>query len=562
MRKYDVVRGERRRAQLVMVVAVLALVAGRICEVTSREGDTAFCSANDRSRWCTIASLVEHGTYAIDDVISIQGDQPNRRPWDSIDKVRHVGADGQLHFYSSKPTLLPTMVAGIYYVVNKMSGLKMTEHPIYVPRLILLLLNLPVLAVLLLSMLASIEMVGASDFARRLAMAAICFGTMTTPFAISLNNHLIAASATSLTLMIYLFVSERRRDDILGPVFHPRVLPWAAAGLSAAFAVANELPALSMFVLWLGLFTAMVRRSFLPFMMASLTVAIGVFGTNWVAHQSWATPYAHRGIGEAIETLVVNEVSLESDLPPWGSDAPYQRLQGPLREQLNQSESIDNTDTVDARRLRSSGYELIVRQDRQQTDGTGSSVTSQFHLAESADADAIRWTLSQWNDWYDYPGSHWRKETRPGVDAGEPNRMRYVFHATFGYYGLFSLTPLWILVPIGWATGIRHGPAETRRLVAAIAITSVVVFAFYIARPEIDRNYGGVSVCLRWMIWLAPLWLFCIVDEMSALAESRAGRAILLVLFALGVFSVATSLDTPWQSPWPMRFASFLGWLG
>ena len=66
-----------------------------------------FLSANDRSRWMTIRSLVEYGKYEIDD---IRG-QPN---WDSIDEVKHMGRDGQMHFYSSKPPLLATLIAGEY----------------------------------------------------------------------------------------------------------------------------------------------------------------------------------------------------------------------------------------------------------------------------------------------------------------------------------------------------------------------------------------------------------------------------------------------------------------
>ncbi|MEM6363364.1 MAG: hypothetical protein AAF745_02985, partial [Planctomycetota bacterium] len=233
MRKYEIPRQERRRTQWIFIVAVLALVAGRICVLTSREGDTAFGSANDRSRWCTIIALVEYGTYQIDDVIAIPSDDGRRRPFDTIDKVRHVGWDGQLHYYSSKPTLLPTMLAGAYFVVHRVTGLSMIDHPIYVPRLMLLLINVPIFAILLITMMLTIEMVGASDFARRLTMAATCFGTMLTPFAVSLNNHLIAAAATSVTLVIYLAVSEKRRDDFSGPSYHPRLWPWAIAGGSA-----------------------------------------------------------------------------------------------------------------------------------------------------------------------------------------------------------------------------------------------------------------------------------------------------------------------------------------
>ena len=69
-----------------------------------------FLSANDRSRWITIRSLVEHGTYEIDEIIK----EPN---WDSIDVVKHdeqgraAPEPGQGHFYSSKPPLLSTQIA-------------------------------------------------------------------------------------------------------------------------------------------------------------------------------------------------------------------------------------------------------------------------------------------------------------------------------------------------------------------------------------------------------------------------------------------------------------------
>src|SRR5215213_11663899 len=43
-----------------------------------------FLSANDRSRWMTIRSLVERGTYEIDAIVG----EPT---WDTIDMVQHKG---------------------------------------------------------------------------------------------------------------------------------------------------------------------------------------------------------------------------------------------------------------------------------------------------------------------------------------------------------------------------------------------------------------------------------------------------------------------------------------
>ena len=121
---------------ILLIVIALSIVTGRIAVVSSKEGDTAFLSANDRSRWCTIASLVEHGTYEIDQQIAITNDA-KRHPWDTIDKVRHQGADGKQHYYSSKPPLLPTMIAGVYWLMSQVTPMTLTEQPIYVARMLL-----------------------------------------------------------------------------------------------------------------------------------------------------------------------------------------------------------------------------------------------------------------------------------------------------------------------------------------------------------------------------------------------------------------------------------------
>ena len=137
MRKEDELKRQRRYAYWQIMLVAMCLIAARIFSITSVEGDTAFQSANDRSRWCTIASLVEDGTYSIDRVRSIVIRRKGKRPhlaWDSLDKVRHRGSDGKMHYYSSKPPLFPTLVSGVYWVVRLVSGANMTEYPIYSPR--------------------------------------------------------------------------------------------------------------------------------------------------------------------------------------------------------------------------------------------------------------------------------------------------------------------------------------------------------------------------------------------------------------------------------------------
>ena len=97
----------RRAIYWLLIATSIAGIAGRIMAVQSRDRATPFLSANDRSRWCTIRALVDHGTYEIDKVIIKNPAATNYKDkfdksWNTIDKVRHKGVDGHEHYYSSK----------------------------------------------------------------------------------------------------------------------------------------------------------------------------------------------------------------------------------------------------------------------------------------------------------------------------------------------------------------------------------------------------------------------------------------------------------------------------
>ena len=93
-----------------------------------------FLSANDRSRWCTVRALVEHGTYSIDAIVA----EPN---WDTIDMVQHADRQGTPRLYSSKPPLLATLLAIPYWIVHKATGATLASHPYEIGRLLLVLVN-------------------------------------------------------------------------------------------------------------------------------------------------------------------------------------------------------------------------------------------------------------------------------------------------------------------------------------------------------------------------------------------------------------------------------------
>ena len=133
---------------LLLVCVGLAIVAGRIAVVRSSTGEVPFLGANDRSRWATVSALVDDGTYAIDRQLEIRDSRTGRRTWQTIDLVRHRGPDGRQHYYSSKPPLFPTMVAGVYGAVRGVTGLTLEERPFFVGRWVLAIVNLPMVAIL------------------------------------------------------------------------------------------------------------------------------------------------------------------------------------------------------------------------------------------------------------------------------------------------------------------------------------------------------------------------------------------------------------------------------
>ena len=238
-----------------------------------------FLSANDRSRWATVRSLVEQGTYAIDDIAAQPG-------WDTIDMVKHRASDGEPHLYSSKPPLLATIVAAQYWLIYRLTGATLAEYPYEVGRLMLITTNVLSMLVYFAVLALLIDRFGTNDWGRIFAFAAAAFGTFLTTFVVALNNHTPAAMCAAVALYAAVRIGydgERR----------PR---WfAVAGFFAAMTAANELPALALVAaLALGLLWKAPRETMLAYVPAALVVALAAMGTNYAAHNSLRPPYAHR----------------------------------------------------------------------------------------------------------------------------------------------------------------------------------------------------------------------------------------------------------------------------
>ena len=159
---------------------------------------------------------------------------------------------------------------------------------------------------------------------------------------------------------------------------------------------------------------------------------------------------------------------------------------------------------------------------------------NQMAITLSSEAET-GFQFHQWSNWYDYPRSYWLSSNKRKslVDQGQASQATYLFHCLFGHHGIFSLTPIWLLALAGMfslACGAKMAGRFTMKWLGWMTIAlTVVVVGFYINQPTINRNYGGVSSCLRWVLWLAPLWLASMLPVVDWLSSSRKGQALSLI---------------------------------
>ncbi|MFO0919141.1 MAG: hypothetical protein U0872_12600 [Planctomycetaceae bacterium] len=425
-------------------------------------------SANDRSRWCTVWSLVERQTYQIDEIRQVPG-------WDTIDLVRDDG-----HFYSTKPPILATWVAGIVWSICRVTGWNLISHTQWVTSATLLIANgLPLVLSWFLFQRLLKETV-ASAWGQALLLSTAIFATLLTPFAVTLNNHSIAAAGAMVT--VYSLWRILRSEQ-------PSWAWFAVCGFASGWTCAHELPAA---LLGVGTFLLCVRRDVrktaLAYVPAAIVPLAFFFLTNWLATGGFKPAYADYGTEK---------------------------------------------------------YRFVI-------DGVP---------------------------------SYWMEPK--GIDLNPDSLPVYILHCLIGHHGLFSLTPMWLLlIPAWWitlrstrgigsaVTGNDHPardasqptgytPSMTSALRTISGLTlglTICVLAFYFSRTE-NHNYGGVSCGLRWALWLTPLWLVTLIPAVNSWSEVSLFRWAMIPLFALSVFSAWSRVDNPWRHPWIFTWMESEGWI-
>ncbi len=210
-----------------------------------RPEPTPFFSSNDRSRWATVRALVDEGAYRIGQRVNFTATEPPFQDegiifeddYKSLDKVMDPATGA---FYSSKPPLLATVLAGEYWLLKNILGWDIVRDRWVVVCTILITVNvLPFVAYLLL-LAKLLQHTCRTDVGRLLAFITAALCTFLTTFCHTLNNHTPAAYCVLFALYPLLRQGLGTAPETRGDL--------AISGFFLGVLVALELPALSLAV--------------------------------------------------------------------------------------------------------------------------------------------------------------------------------------------------------------------------------------------------------------------------------------------------------------------------
>ncbi|MFM2013873.1 MAG: hypothetical protein RLZZ396_2657, partial [Planctomycetota bacterium] len=528
-----------------MITLAFALQAARILGITAVNNEVPFLSANDRSRWAAIAALTQEGRWEIDSVVEILDSKGKSKLWNTIDMVRHQGADGQEHSYSSKPPLLTLMLAAVTKPVmmatHAWRGKTLTEDPFLVCRIVLILVNLIPLALWWCWLLRWLESHVPRPWTRHVVLSLAIWGTFLTTFVVTLNNHLHGAIFFSISLALAWQILRAAQTQMRAPWN-----TWLSLGIAAALCVACELPAMA----WAAAIGAIVfladpKRMLIGFGIGSASIATAFLLTNLWAHGDWRPPYSHRGLGEKIGQVELDLSSLQAAIDRKDELKAIKEL-----PEQNQWIELIGKQLGDSKLSITSGAKVIparldgVFQVFDETTSQRVALATQKPPAANPKADGS-WNIYAWDDWYDYPKSYWLPGNKKGVDLGEPDRWAYLLHFIIGHHGLLSLTPIWLWSILGgfiWLAkgkkaldnspdyccesmetnqlqGLKRWVLSEHGIAAAMMLVTLACVIFYTPRDIEDRNYGGVSSGFRWLFWMIPGWIWLAIPAIDRSAS-------------------------------------------
>ena len=541
----------RRITGSLVITAAVGLALGLLLR------QPAMMGANDISRWCAVWSLVERGTYVIDDC-----------PWQSQtqDKIQKAaGADGQgeKHYYSSKPALLSTLIAGLIYPARAISGVPLEQivlqqreprwgqvpdetrpgkvkgvlttpeepvkWPVYVFyfKPVLIALNILPFWGFLVLFGRLLDRYARTDWAWCLSLTAAAFGTYLLPFTETLNNHTLAAFGAFFAL--YQFIQIWDDGELSAWRF-------ATLGLLAGFTATNELPAMAFVALLGGLlvfrFPGRTLAWYLPFaalpILALATSQYASFGKFALAYEEFGTDaYLFEG------SLWKTPLELDALNVPW-MDPEEAARRGIVAESYGLylfHMTFGHHGFWSLTPIFLFGAAGLVGLLR----GSGKLAAALALLLAIA-------VLCVW-----------------GADLYRPS-LWYAGGALHPYLWIgWVIAGLTVALGLTiWLTAIKDGGRPMAAVAWMTLALTLILLAFYDWNPK-ARNYGGSTQGLRWLFWLIPFWLLMLPSALDAIADRPWLRRLAILALFVSVMSVGYALRAPWSNPWIQDMLEHLG---
>ncbi|MEP0842371.1 MAG: hypothetical protein HRF43_06630 [Phycisphaerae bacterium] len=523
----------------------------------NKKGRLDYCP-NDASRWNTVFFLVEYGTYEYLPGWKLwwQGKTP-KPPYDlgpfwTIDVVARRGEDGQLHYFSSKPPLFPTLMAGFVIATQKVSAwiepavrgalsplfsearrgkfpyrVSFRETPFFILPFTLIAFQAVPFMIFVGVMARRFREMTASAFVRDFCTATAALGTFLTPWCITLNNHVLGAffALFALHAAMRIWYDGRRQ--------------WywfALAGFFGAMAHTFELPALALTAaVVVGMIVKDRRRGLVGLVFALIPIAAELL-TNHRALGTFGLAYADMGVYGPVKGGLYDYPG-SYWMNPNGIDALKEPYRVYLLHLLVGHHSLFLLMPVllvgllgAGRHLRREGLPVAALLTSVVLAGLAGLVVYDVQQQGPVTAKVQGLVNAIWGD------------RAVQVQGG---------------YALLAPIGLLFLVNLGM---YMRPMADPRPLLAllALAVTSVLLVFYTFFQM---RNYGGGAQGARWLFWVIPLWLLMMPAGLERLAAWRPARGCCYAALLVSMAGVAFVFRMPWTYSWAHLLFRHLGWI-
>jgi hypothetical protein len=495
-------------------------------------------SSNDRSRWAAVRALVDNGTWVIGrrDKQVVIASAPaalaaadplqlavllqvgmDRRiksdtgivfedGWQSVDKMLNPAT---LEYYSTKPPLLTFLLAGEYWLLKHALGWSLQDvspgserdQRFAVVRVCLLTFNLVPFLIYLGLLAWLVEHFGLTDWGRLFVVTAACFGTLMTPFLISINNHTLAACSVVVTV----YATVRILSDA------PESWSWfVIAGFLAGFTAVNELPAAAFAAgLTLLLLVRIPRKAMLVFVPSALVPVAALLALNYAELGEFNVGYS----------------KFETEWYDY-EGSHWRNLPDKSKRGIDWAKNKEDKPTY--------AFHLLLGHHG------WFSLTPMYLMALGGMGLGVRYLYGLHREYV---------EQKPETRNPKPGSSQAIQLLNFGFRKFFRISSL----------GSRFSAQRLwAELAVSTAMLSLVVIGYYIYKSD---NYSGWSNGPRWLLWLSPLMLLSMLPIADRLGMTRTGRILCLVLLALSVLSAHYWDWNPWRHPWIYNWMDSRGWI-